>query len=63
MAEEQQSVLLANELSKLIAALLRRDYEVIGPVMRDGAIVYDCVESIEDLPAGGPMSRSADTIA
>lgn len=52
MAEEQQSVLLANELSKLIAALLRRDYEVIGPVMRDGAIVYDCIESIEDLPAG-----------
>ncbi|HTU47702.1 MAG TPA: 4Fe-4S dicluster domain-containing protein [Bryobacteraceae bacterium] len=52
MAKEQESVIAANELGVLIAALLRRDYEVIGPVMRDGAIVYDSVESIKDLPAG-----------
>ncbi len=52
MAEEQESVIAANELGILIAALLRRDYEVIGPVMRDGAIVYDSIESIKDLPVG-----------
>lgn len=52
MAEEKESVLAANELNGLIATLLRRDYEVIGPVMRDEAIVYDCIESVADLPAG-----------
>jgi formate hydrogenlyase subunit 6/NADH:ubiquinone oxidoreductase subunit I len=52
MAEEHESVMPSSELSGLIAALLRRDYEVIGPVMRDGAIVYDSIQSIDDLPAG-----------
>ena len=52
MAEERERVLAASELSLLIAALLRRDYELIGPVVRDGAIVYDSIESTKDLPAG-----------
>lgn len=52
MTEERESVLAASELDRLIAALAHRDYEVIGPVMRDEAIVYDHVESIEDLPTG-----------
>jgi ferredoxin len=52
MTEERESVLAASQLGRLITALAHRDYEVIGPVMRDGAIVYDHVESIDDLPAG-----------
>jgi formate hydrogenlyase subunit 6/NADH:ubiquinone oxidoreductase subunit I len=36
----------------LIEALARRRYEVIGPAVRDGAIVYDQIESARDLPAG-----------
>src|SRR5258707_1375500 len=52
MTEERESVLAASELDRLITALVQREYEVIGPVMRDEAIVYDRVESIEDLPAG-----------
>src|SRR5260370_38864150 len=52
MTEEKESVLAASELDRLITALVQREYEVIGPVMRDEAIVYDSVESIEDLPAG-----------
>lgn len=52
VAEERERVLAASELSLLIAALLRRDYEVIGPVVRDGAIVYDSIERTKDLPAG-----------
>jgi formate hydrogenlyase subunit 6/NADH:ubiquinone oxidoreductase subunit I len=39
-------------LGKLIGVLVRKGYEVIGPTVRDGAIVYDHVESAEDLPAG-----------
>lgn len=45
-------VLEASRLQKLIDELVRRGYEVIGPTVRDGAIVYDKVGSVEDLPAG-----------
>jgi len=45
-------ILDASQLQKLIDELLHRDYEVIGPTVRDGAIVYDRVGSVEDLPAG-----------
>ena len=41
-----------SSLDKIIAALKSEGYEVIGPVLRDGAIVYDEIDSIEDLPAG-----------
>ena len=40
----------APALSSLIVALMRREYEVVGPVARDGAIVYDQVQFADDLP-------------
>jgi len=52
VAQRSQHVVGANQLGNLIEALLHEGYEVIGPRLRDGAIVYDNVESIEDLPAG-----------
>ena len=39
-------------LDTLIASLRRREYAVIGPTVRDGAIVYDELESADELPAG-----------
>ncbi len=39
-------------LEQLITALAARGYDVIGPVERDGALVYDRISSIADLPAG-----------
>jgi ferredoxin len=39
-------------LDGLIAALKGRGYQVIGPTVRDGAIVYDELESAAELPAG-----------
>ena len=39
-------------VGELIAALAGRGYAVLGPVIRDGAIVFDQVETIADLPAG-----------
>jgi len=36
----------------LIADLRARGYRVIGPRRRDGAIVYDDIEDLADLPAG-----------
>ena len=52
MAQRSELILGADQLAKLIEALVRKGYEVIGPRLRDGVIVYDNVESVEDLPAG-----------
>ena len=39
-------------LAALFEALKRRGYELIGPTLRDGAIVHAELTSIDDLPAG-----------
>lgn len=52
VAEEQRRILHADELEKLMAALSRKRYEIIGPSVRDGAIVYERIESAAQLPAG-----------
>ncbi len=39
-------------LANLIASLIHRGYQVVGPRLRDGAIIYDRLGSVEDLPAG-----------
>ena len=52
VAQEQHTILQANQLGKLIEAISRKGYEILGPTVRDGAIVYDHMESAEELPAG-----------
>jgi len=39
-------------LDELLQALTNRKYEVVGPTIREGAIVYDRLTSTKDLPAG-----------
>jgi len=39
-------------LQTLLDALARRGYRVVGPLVRDGAIVYDDIASITELPKG-----------
>ena len=47
------SLLITREgLQALIDALSGRGYEVLGPVVRDGAIVYDTIVRVADLPGG-----------
>ena len=47
------SVVVEREhLEQLLQALVTRGYDVIGPTLRDGAIVYDHLTSTEDLPSG-----------
>ena len=46
------AVIEVQHFDTLIEALTRRGYEVAGPTIREGAIVYDCVGSAKDLPAG-----------
>jgi sulfhydrogenase subunit beta (sulfur reductase) len=48
----EKKTLTVRQLEDLIPALQRRGYQVVGPVVRDGAIVYDVVEKLADLPAG-----------
>lgn len=42
----------ASALDRLLGALGRRGFRLIGPVVRDGAIVYDDIAAAADLPAG-----------
>jgi ferredoxin len=39
-------------LQTLIDALKRRGYAVVGPTIQQGAIVYDRIDKVEDLPRG-----------
>ena len=39
-------------LQQIISALERRRYRVIGPTVRDGAIIYDTVKRLDELPGG-----------
>ena len=40
------------ELDSLFPALVSRGYDIVGPTVRDGAIVYDRLKSSQDLPCG-----------
>jgi sulfhydrogenase subunit beta (sulfur reductase) len=48
-------------LDDLIAALRRRGFRVLGPTVRDGAIVYDDLENSGDLPIGWTDRQEAGT--
>lgn len=52
-------MLAATDLGALIAALRRRDFTVVGPTVRDGAIVYDELPGVEALPAGWTDDQDA----
>ncbi len=48
-------------LAALIEVLRHRGYRVVGPRVRDGAVVYDELDSIEDLPAGWTDEQDGGT--
>ncbi|NTU78225.1 MAG: sulfite reductase subunit A [Chloroflexales bacterium] len=52
-------ILSLEGLQQLIDVLRRQDYQVIGPTIRDGAVVYAEVESLADLPAGWTDEQDA----
>jgi len=48
-----QTITIEKEgLQALFDALAQRGYRVVGPTLRDQAIVYDDIASVRDLPAG-----------
>jgi ferredoxin len=48
-------------LENLVQALQLRGFRVVGPTVRDGAIVYDDLESAGDLPIGWTDAQDAGT--
>jgi len=52
VAQRSEHILGADQLGRLIETLRRKGYEVVGPTVRDGAIVYDHIASLDDLPKG-----------
>lgn len=48
-------------VGELFAALKKREYTLVGPSVRDGAIVYDTLETTEDLPIGWTDEQEAGT--
>jgi formate hydrogenlyase subunit 6/NADH:ubiquinone oxidoreductase subunit I len=46
-------------VDSIIRALRDRGYDVLGPTIRDGAIVYDGISSTEDLPIGWTDEQEA----
>jgi len=49
---DRYRILTLDGLGGLIEALARRGYRIVGPTVRDGAIAYGDVASIDDLPRG-----------
>jgi ferredoxin len=52
LARGTKAVIACEGLQALIEALAARGYRVMGPRVRDGAIVYDEIAQLQDLPAG-----------
>ena len=55
----RQARLAVGETERLIQLLANRGYRIIGPTVRDGAIVYDEIESLGDLPQGQTDEQEA----
>jgi ferredoxin len=52
MSAVEQRILTTDGIAALLDGLRQRGYRVIGPTVRDQAIVYDDIDAIDDLPRG-----------
>ncbi|MBZ5668047.1 MAG: 4Fe-4S dicluster domain-containing protein [Acidobacteriia bacterium] len=57
----EQFILRRENFGELFAALKLRGYQVVGPTVRDAAIVYDELDSVEDLPVGWTDEQDGGT--
>jgi len=58
-SERAYAVVASDDVQALIDALGSRGYQVLGPTVRDGAIIYDDIARLEDLPAGWTERQEA----
>jgi ferredoxin len=59
--DTNRAVIAPGALDRLVCALSERGFRVLGPTIRDGAIVYDELESAADLPIGWTDRQEAGT--
>ena len=52
LTEIETAVLEPDALEALVSALRARGYRTVGPKLRDGAIIYDDLNSAAELPIG-----------
>jgi formate hydrogenlyase subunit 6/NADH:ubiquinone oxidoreductase subunit I len=58
VSHRETKITVREDIDALIGALRSRGHRVIGPQVREGAIVYDQLESSADLPAGWADEQS-----
>lgn len=56
-----QYVLESGDFQQLLDVLIKRGYQVLGPTVRDGAIVYDELRFAADLPVGWTEEQNGGT--
>ena len=59
--DHNRFVLERDSFQHLLDALVKRGYRVVGPTVRDGAIVYDELNSATDLPVGWTEEQNGGT--
>jgi sulfhydrogenase subunit beta (sulfur reductase) len=52
MAERTTYVIQAADLGALLESIRIGGFQLIGPTIREGAIVYDLIDGVQDLPVG-----------
>jgi ferredoxin len=60
-AADPAVVVAPEALESLVAILRRRGFRVVGPTVRDGAIVYDDLDSAAELPVGWTDEQDGGT--
>ena len=61
MDRSRHAVVSRADLSRLFEALKERGYHLVGPTVREGAIVYDQIETVDGLPAGWTDQQEGGT--
>ena len=51
-AAAQRTTIISRDALQTLLDALAENHEVIGPTVQDGAIVYDRITGLADLPAG-----------
>ena len=63
ITESRQAPVRVNreDIESLFITLKKQGYTLVGPTVRDGAIVYDALETVENLPVGWTDEQEAGT--
>lgn len=58
---ENKLIIKRQHLQSLLDALIKRGYQIMGPTVREGAIVYDELNSVDELPIGWTDEQGGGT--